>query len=433
MRITMMRAEHLEQGTSGVWGQDAPRLSARDESERLMVNGRVLSQQNQLLIWTASFGVWAFLAFLASVWIYQYDRSIGSPTTFLGELPSQFSDLLTYAPLTPFVFALALRPRNHWLGYLLTLLLGAFAFTVLHIALRGVIYPVWENKAHGFVSAIWDSQAHAFTVRWYLFKKLLIMEWFNDIVDAYVPIVGFAYAISYYQRFRERELRTSQLEAQLTKAHLQALKERLQPHFLFNTLHSISALMLTDPLAADRMMTRLGDLLRMNLDADETQETTLRRELEFVNVYLEIEGVRFGDRLVSSFHVPNDLLDAEVPHLLLQPIVENAIKHGISKCTGKGSVRIVTTREGPSLKIRVVNSGPNLPDTAVFFTRGGVGLPATRERLENLYHKDQSIAVHPRTEGGAEVSIRIPFRLHARPISYDISLETTQRRNGRRI
>jgi two-component system, LytTR family, sensor kinase len=433
IRITIMRAEHLKQGASGVSGRDAVRAWAGDESEPLMGNGRVLGQQNQWLIWTASFGVWTVLAFLASVWIYQYDRSTGSQTTFLGELPAQFSDLLTYAPLTPFVFALALRPRNHWFGYLLTLLLGGFAFTLLHVTLRGLIYPVWESKANGFVSAIWDSQAHAFTVRWYLFRKLLIIDWFNDMIGTYVPIVGFAFAISYYQRFRERELRTSQLEAQLTRAHLQALKERLQPHFLFNTLHSISALMLTDVLAADRMMTLLGDLLRMNLEADESQETTLSRELEFVNAYLEIEGVRFGDRLVSSFRVPDDLLDAEVPHLLLQPIVENAIKHGISKCAGKGSVCITTAREGSWLQIRVVNTGPQLPDTAVFFTNLGIGLHATRERLEKLYDQNQRIDVHPREEGGAEVSIRIPFRLRARPIAYDVPLETSLGRTGGQI
>jgi two-component system, LytTR family, sensor kinase len=388
-----------------------------------MVGEKALSPQNPWLIWGWSFGVWTLLALLASVWVYQYDRSVGTRMTFLAEVPLEFSDVLTYAPLTPFVFALALRSRKNWWSYSVTLLAGGIAFTVLHITLRGLTYPVWQDRAHGFVSAIWDSQAHAFTIRWDLFKRLLIVEWFSDIVGSYLPIVGFAYAISYYQRFRERELRASQLEAQLTKAHLQALKDRLQPHFLFNTLHSISALMLSDVWAADKMMTRLGDLLRMNLENDEIQEISLNRELEFINAYLEIEKVRFGDRLTSSFDIPGDLLDAEVPHLLLQPIVENAIKHGISKCSTKGFIQISAIGEGLLLEIRVFNSGPHLTHTVDFLTTGGFGLRATKERLETLFGGNQSLEIRPRIEGGAEVTIRLPFQLHARPIKCDVSLE----------
>jgi two-component system LytT family sensor kinase len=388
-----------------------------------MVSDKALSRQNPWLIWGWSFGVWTLLALLASVWIYQYDRSVGTPMTFLQEVPLEFSDVLTYAPLTPFVFALALRSRNNWWSHSLTLLLGGIAFTVLHITLRGLTYPIWQDQAHGFVSAIWNSQAHAFTIRWDLFKRLLIVEWFSDIAESYLPIVGFAYAISYYQRFRERELRASQLEAQLTKAHLQALKDRLQPHFLFNTLHSISALMLTDVWAADRMMTRLGDLLRMNLENDESQEISLSHELQFINAYLEIEKVRFGDRLTSSFDIPGDLLDAEIPHLLLQPIVENAVKHGISRCSTKGFIQISAIHQGLLLEIRVLNSGPHLSHTADFLTTGGFGLRATKERLETLFGGNQSIDIRPRKEGGAEVAIRLPFHVHTRPITCDISLE----------
>lgn len=388
-----------------------------------MVREKALSRQNPWLIWGWSFAVWTLLALLASVWIYQYHRSVGTPMTFLAEMPLQFSDVLANAPLTPFVFALALRPRNHWWSRLLTLLLGGIAFTALHITLRGLTYPIWQDPAHGFVSAIWNSQAHAFTIRWDLFKRLLIVEWFSDIVESYLPIVGFAYAISYYQRFRERELRASQLEAQLAKAHLQALKDRLQPHFLFNTLHSISALMLSDVWAADRMMSRLGDLLRMNLENDDIQEISLNQELQLINAYLEIEQVRFGDRLTSSLEIPGDLLNAEIPHLLLQPIVENAIKHGISKCSTKGLIRISAIHQGLQLEIRVLNSGPHLSDTGDFLTTGGFGLRATKERLETLFGANQSIDIRPRSEGGAEVSIRLPFHLHERPIPCDASLE----------
>jgi LytS/YehU family sensor histidine kinase len=154
-----------------------------------------------------------------------------------------------------------------------------------------------------------------------MFERMFLSSVVDDVVTTYLPIVLIAYVARYYQRFRERELRTSQLQAQLEKARLQSLKSQLQPHFLFNTLNSISALMLTNVKAADRMITRLGDLLRISLQTAGTQMTTLSRELEFVNCYIEIEKVRFEERLKVSVDVAPETLDASVPHLLLQPLV----------------------------------------------------------------------------------------------------------------
>src|SRR5208282_1999087 len=150
----------------------------------------------------------------------------------------------------------------------------------------------------------------ALRVHWPKLRTLYVSSVFDDITDAYVPVVFIGYAVSYYQRLREREIRTSELEVQLAKSHLQVLKSQLQPHFLFNTLHSISALMLTDVRAADKMMTRLSDLLRMTLDSNATQITTLSHELEFVAGYLEIEKVRFEERLSVVLDIAPDTLDA---------------------------------------------------------------------------------------------------------------------------
>jgi two-component system, LytTR family, sensor kinase len=204
-------------------------------------------------------------------------------------------------------------------------------------------------------------------------------------------------------------LRTSQLQAQLEKARLQALKSQLQPHFLFNTLNSISALMLTNVEAADRMITRLGDLLRISLETAGTQMTTLSRELEFVSCYLEIEKVRFEERLSVRIDVAPETLDASVPHLLLQPLVDNAIKHGISRLVAGGEIRISATINDGDLNLEVRDNGPGLHEPS-HFRSSGVGLRITRERLETIYGQRHSVELLTLQEGGAVARVSIPFR-----------------------
>jgi two-component system LytT family sensor kinase len=206
----------------------------------------------------------------------------------------------------------------------------------------------------------------------------------------------------------------------LAKAHLHALKSQLQPHFLFNTLHSISALMLTDAMAADRMMSRLSDLLRMSLESDRAQITTLSRELEFVNGYLEIEKVRFEDRLTVVLDIAPETLDAQVPHLLLQPLVENAVRHGVARLPSGGEIRITTSHNDRSLHMRIRDNGPGLIDAAEVQSKDGLGLGATRERLRTLYGNDQEIDVRNAVDGGVEVHVRIPFRGDPRPSIYEV-------------
>ena len=191
-------------------------------------------------------------------------------------------------------------------------------------------------------------------------QRLLLYDSVDDIASVYLGIVLIAHAVLYYQNFREREVRATQLESQLTKTRLKALKSQMQPHFLFNTMHSISALMLIDVPAADKMMTRLSDFLRINLDNDDLQFTSLNRELEFANSYLGIEKVRFEGRLNLVFDIDPDTLDAEVPHLLLQPLVENAIQHGISRLPRGGELRITSSREdgGYTSRLRTMGLGP---------------------------------------------------------------------------
>jgi len=295
---------------------------------------------------------------------------------------------------------------------------------VAHVVLRGLAYPVWDPRISGYAYAAWNPHNGVFSVQWILFKRLFLYNAVDDIVSVYIPVLLIAHALWYYRRFRDRELRASQLEGQVVKAHLQALKSQLQPHFLFNTLHSISALMLTDVRAADRMMSRLSDLLRISLESDGIQIISLSRELEFVNGYLEIEKVRFEDRLNVVFDVTPDTLDALVPHLVLQPLVENAVRHGISRRSSNGRIRIAANRDGRILCLQVGDNGPGLEESDGNQTqskRGGLGLRATRERLQTLYAHEQSLEIRSAPGSGVEVEVRIPFRTEPTHLTYEVA------------
>jgi two-component system LytT family sensor kinase len=364
-------------------------------------------------IWLVSFGLWGFIACAGAVSITEYYRSMGKPMKFTDILALECSAILPYALLTPLVFTLAARypvRRENWIRRSMLHLAAGLVFSALHVGMRGLTpYAAWDAKTESWHSAMWDSQAHRFRIRWRVLQSLFLSNVVDDISGAYVPIVLVADVISFYEKAREREQRTSQLEAQLAKANLQALKSRLQPHFLFNTMHSISALMLTDVHAADKMMTRLSDLLRMNLENDREQITHLSRELELVNGYLEIEKIRFGDRLNVVLDIADDTLDAQVPHLLLQPLVENAVRHGIAQLATKGEVRLVSRHEGDTLQLAVMDNGPGFESFDTSYSKSGLGLRATQERLQTLYGENQYLNVRTLAGGGVEVSVRIPF------------------------
>lgn len=376
-----------------------------------------------LLVWVLSFGVWTLIALVATLSAYRFQGSTNTPISLTRTLGLEFSQILTYAPLTPLAFLFALRlpvQRENWARSSLLHLAAGFLFTAAHVTLRGLTpYGAWDQRVHDWVSALGISQGH-FQIRWPILETTFFNSLVDDIVGVYVPIVLIAHAVSYHQKFRERDLRTSQLEGQLAKAHLQSLKSQLQPHFLFNTLHSISALMLTDVIAADRMMSRLSDLLRISLEGNAAQITTLSRELEFVNGYLEIERVRFEDRLTVILDIAPETLDAQVPNLLLQPLVENAIRHGVAKRSSGGEIHIAASRNNRSLHLQIRDNGPGLVESAELQSKPGLGLGATRERLRTLYGDDQEIDIRNAAEGGVEVNVRIPFCADLRPSVYEV-------------
>ncbi|HET9983207.1 MAG TPA: histidine kinase [Longimicrobiales bacterium] len=247
-------------------------------------------------------------------------------------------------------------------------------------------------------------------------RRLLTIYFVLNVVF-YWGIAGIYYAFDYYRRFRERErtaaqleLKASRLEAGLATANLQALRMQLNPHFLFNTLNSISVLALKgEKQKVARMLARLSELLRIALD-NAAPEVPLRQELEFLERYLEIEQLRFHDRLDVALDIPEPLLDAEVPSLILQPLVENAIAHGLARTPGPGRVEVRATSDGAALRLLVRDTGPGF-STGARAEGGGIGLENTRKRLEQLYGGQQSLQTANAPEGGALVTVRIPLRL----------------------
>jgi len=240
-----------------------------------------------------------------------------------------------------------------------------------------------------------------------VFKPLLVKTWhFNLLI--YWVIVAVSHAFDYYRKYRERELRASELEKHLAQAKLQALQMQLNPHFLFNTLHSISSLMHKDVEAADRMIARLSDLLRAALEGAGTQQVTLRQELDLLQLYLAIEQVRFGSRLTVKMNIAPDTLGAQVPNLILQPLVENAIRHGIEPRARLGCIELQAHRQDGALALVVSDDGAGLGENGRI--KEGVGLSNTRARLRELYGTAHRFELLRGQEGGVRVELSIPFR-----------------------
>jgi two-component system, LytTR family, sensor kinase len=227
----------------------------------------------------------------------------------------------------------------------------------------------------------------------------------------YVLVLLGLMAVTWYRRLRERDLAASRLEAQLSEAQLRALKMQLHPHFLFNTLHAISVLIRQNPAAAQRTVTLLGDLLRSTLATAGVQVVTLREELTFLRRYLEIEEIRFEDRLRVRFEIDPGVEECLVPNLILQPLVENAVRHAVEPSLAAGSVTVRGRADGEVLELSVLDDGPGIESSRS--SGNGIGLSTTRARLEGLYGEAGVLRLTPRDGGGLAVVVRIPLRMRA--------------------
>jgi signal transduction histidine kinase len=349
------------------------------------------------IIWA----IWTFIGLVFTLQFYFASYRSERPVPFVDGLYMQMIWAYLFALATPFVlWAVSRMPidRDNWVRNILLHIPISIALGVVLTALGRVL--IWLR---------WG---------WPLDKPLtfesiarFVVANFTEAIGIYLLIALSGYAFCYYRRFREGQVKTLQLEAQLSQAQLQALKMQLHPHFLFNTLHSISALLHKDSEAARKMITRLGDFLRLTLENSGSQEVTMRQEMEFLGCYLEIEQIRFQDRLTTRLDVAQQTLDAKVPNLILQPIVENAIRHGIAPRSSQGLIEIEAKQQNGTLRIQVRDNGPGLSEhrTSENVFKKGLGLANTETRLEQLYGPAHSFNLSNNPDGGLIVTLEIPF------------------------
>jgi sensor histidine kinase YesM len=346
------------------------------------------------------FGVWTVIGLVFSLqWYFAAFRS-EQPVEWSRALYVQMSWSYLWALATPLVLWLARRfpiDKQSWRRNSLVHLLAGTLLSFVAGIIAHIIFFLNYGRALG---------------RTYMFENSLrfAVSNYTEGMGVYLLIAFLALAYSYYQRYRQGELRASQLETQLSQAQLQALKMQLHPHFLFNTLHSISALLHKDTESARKMITRLGDFLRLTLENSGTQEVTLQQEMEFLRCYLEIERVRFQDRLTTRVFVDPEALDSHVPNLILQPIVENAIRHAIAPRSTQGEIEIRAKQEDGFLRIRIRDNGPGLPmnRTVDSLFKKGLGLMNTQTRLDRLYGTRHRFDIANDPQGGLAVTLEIP-------------------------
>jgi two-component system LytT family sensor kinase len=338
------------------------------------------------------FAAWTLYALFSASQGY-LSRAYSQPVNFRPVFLYSLLESYTWAVLTPLVlwlgFRFLIRKKSYWYTVPLQIV-SAIAFAFIHTQVFVQLLPLIGYRTSPQMAAS-------------LFRTRLHSDFLT-----YWLLVGLSHALDYYRKYQERELKATQLEARLAQAQLQALKMQLQPHFLFNTLHAISALVHKDVEAADRMITRLSEFLRITLDSVGVQEVALKTELESLDKYLEIEQVRFGSRLTVVRSVSPEVLDLFVPNLILQPLVENAVRHSIAPRAAGGRIEILARRENGSLVIDVLDDG--MGERAGPF-REGVGLANTRARLEALYGGKQSMDLRSESGAGFRVRLSIPAHL----------------------
>jgi two-component system, LytTR family, sensor kinase len=361
-----------------------------------------LMRQRRWLKWTLFVTGWSLVGLLFALQEWFTYPAEKPPVTWARQLSSEMAFWYAWAALFPVVWWLARRYplESARLGRRLLLHLPAAAlFAVVHPFLQ--VFIVWLLRVFSEPLMVIAARRIPHSLFWDV-QLGIALYWLMLIA---------CHAIQYQARLRAGELKASQLEAQLAQAQLSALKMQLHPHFLFNTLHSISALLHSDVEAADRMVARLGDFLRLTLDNSDNQEVTLEQELEFLRCYLEIELTRFQDRLTVDLEIAPSTLTAHVPNLILQPIVENAIRHGIAVKIEPGSIRISSERRGGRLRIQIRDDGPGFASNTENGNgyREGIGLTNARARLARLYGQDQVLELSNGREGGAVVTLEMPF------------------------
>jgi two-component system LytT family sensor kinase len=349
------------------------------------------------------FGGWTLVGIIFAG--ISYAAAIGENNKefgFVSALRLNLVQFYLWAILAPLLFRFSrrfpieLRPLNlrNLLLYFPALISFAGIHQVIHLAALWSISPRWRQRFPALIDC---------------YRAYFGFGFYIDLIIALLIVIA-VHALLYYQNFRASELAQSSLKTQLAQAQLRALKMQLHPHFLFNTLHSISSLVLEDPPKANSMIARLGDFLRLTLENSNQQLVSLKEETEFLHCYLEIEQVRFGDRLTVALELEPQTLSVQVPHLILQPVVENAIQHAIAPRAARGHINIEAKRFNNLLRLEVRDNGPGIALNEGLVRTEGVGLSNVRARLHQIYGSDFRFELMNSKDGGLTVVMEIPFR-----------------------
>ena len=354
--------------------------------------------------WKFILAFWTFYGLYMSVESYVIRDRLGKPISWGAAFLGDMSYSAFWILFTPLVLWLAKRfpfEKQNWLRRFSIHLVASIFLALLHKAIHNLSMTFYRITFEGATFS-WDLEYRS------------MISYFDYGLQLYWLVLILNYAYEYYQRFREKELLASQLETQLVQAQLQSLKTQLQPHFLFNTLNTISVLIQENPKAANTMLVQLSDLLRMTLDNVGTHEVQLKREMEFLDRYLQIQQTRFGDRLTIQKRIDVQTNDAFVPYLILQPLVENALRHGIGTLPGPGTIEISSIRNNGDLSLMVKDTGPGIKELKSDSKRSGVGLSNTQARLQQLYGNQHKFEVENIPRGGLQVTITLPY--HTAPV-----------------
>jgi two-component system LytT family sensor kinase len=350
--------------------------------------------------WSVLFFLYTLIAVLMTGYRYLDDLSRERPGTFSIRTLEETTGVYSVFLLLPLVFLFArkyLFERKGWLRLGFLHLAGAVLFSAAHTTLMAV--------SRHFLSPLIGLGPYDYGIMTYRYP----MEFSNDLVG-FTVIVGL---YSFYQRLRiaqAQQLAAAELQTKLAQAQLENLRLQLQPHFLFNTLNTISAVMYEDVHAADAMIAQLSDLLRLTLRASRSHEIPLAEELEITRLYLDLMQKRFENKLRVTYEIDASLNETLVPQLILQPLLENSLRHGMKPGSGAMELSIAAHRENGSLLLQVSDTGSGLAETEISGVFGrGLGLSNIRDRLAHLYGDGQLFSIANRPSGGAEVTLRVPL------------------------
>jgi two-component system LytT family sensor kinase len=368
-----------------------------------------LSTREILLI----FAFWTFLATLSAVNRLLDPRGFGfRPMSPAGPITLAFVEAWAWAAVTPVILWLSSWSsaskseggwaRSMWVRVPLLLLLGIGIAILVYTLLNAARFIVFDPPVTGRRGRGGGGSAFA------PLRELGRFRFLNQLL-VYLAVLAAGFAREFFLRDQRRQRQAAHLQAQLAEARLDALRMQINPHFLFNTLHAVSALVERDPGGVRRMIARLSELLRHTIESHATDEVPLRDELAFLRRYIEIMEIRFQGRLRVDRNIADDTQDALVPNLILQPIVENALEHGVNRVAGEGQIEIAARRDGDRLVLTVRDNGPGLDVQ----NAAGVGLANTRARLEQLYGDRASLELKDAEGGGVLAQITLPYRQHA--------------------